>query len=384
MGDLAGLVGSQLGRYELTKLLGEGGMGRVFLARDTVLGREVAIKVLRDDLGLPPEVRAHITDRMRIEARAVAAISHPNVIVLHDMGDDPRVGLFLVFEYVAGETLRARVERGPVAAAEVARLARELGSALDAAHAAGVLHRDVKPENVLLGSSGCKIGDFGLARVPDASITRSGANLVGTPAYAAPETLQAAAGSRGAFSAASDVFALAATLYEALTGKRAFPGEDLLSVVAAIGSATPRTIARAELDAERAAALNRAIVGRGLAKDPADRYKTTGELGDAVARALEPVDRSQVTPPRPAMHREVTGRAPRWLNFLVATGLIAGLALILVERRHRLLEASDAGTAPTARPRPRPPKAAPAPPRTTPSATPDGAPSAPAASARAD
>src|SRR5215467_5940281 len=114
-----------IGRYEVVRLLGQGGMGRVFLARDTVLGRLVAMKVLRDDLALPPEVLEPLVARMRQEARATATLSHPHMVTLHDMGESEEVGLYLVFEYLAGPTLRDRVNDGPLPAAQVARLGLE-------------------------------------------------------------------------------------------------------------------------------------------------------------------------------------------------------------------------------------------------------------------
>jgi hypothetical protein len=118
------LVGAQVGRYELLELLGEGGMGRVYVGLDTVLGRRVAVKVLRDDLGLPPDTRAHLTDRLKVEARAVAAVSHPNVVTLHDMGEDPTAGLFLVFGRRAASAHVAHRERRDRVAEE---LLEELG-----------------------------------------------------------------------------------------------------------------------------------------------------------------------------------------------------------------------------------------------------------------
>ena len=197
----------------------------MWLARDTVLGRRVAIKVLRDDLALPPSVREELITRMRHEAQAAAAVSHPNIVTLHDMGEDDAVGLFLVFEYVSGpradgpESLRDRLRDGPLPLVDVAKLARELGSALTFAHAAGVIHRDIKPENILFSRTGAKIADFGIARIPDSTITRVN-TVLGTPAYTSPEAL-----SKGDFGAGSDQFAFAATLYEAATGMRAFGGD---------------------------------------------------------------------------------------------------------------------------------------------------------------
>src|SRR5580698_8047975 len=118
----------RIGRYDVERLLGEGGMGRVLLARDSVLGRRVALKILRDDLGLPPDLHAQLVERMRQEARAAAALSHPGVVTLHDMGEDEHVGLYLVFELIDGPTLRQRLdEDGPISPHEVGAMARTLG-----------------------------------------------------------------------------------------------------------------------------------------------------------------------------------------------------------------------------------------------------------------
>ncbi len=217
-----------IGRYEVTRVLGQGAMGRVLLARDPVLARDVAVKILRDDLGIPPEVRDGLIVRMRHEAQAAARVTHPNLVTLHDMGTDAEVGLFLVFEYVNGPNLKERLRSGRLPPQQAARLARELGQSLSIAHLSGVLHRDVKPENILLAPTGAKISDFGIARVPDSTLTRTG-SLIGTPAYCAPEALAA-----GHFSPESDQFSLAATLYEAVSGERAFPGDDAVGVASKI------------------------------------------------------------------------------------------------------------------------------------------------------
>ncbi|CAN5915739.1 serine/threonine protein kinase PknA [soil metagenome] len=275
-----------IGRYEVERLLGQGGMGRVWLARDTILGRRVAIKVLRDDLALPPSVRDELITRMRHEAQAAAAVSHPNIVTLHDMGEDEVVGLFLVFEYVPGpradgpESLRDRLREGPLPLGDVAKLARELGSALTFAHAAGVVHRDIKPENILFSRTGSKIADFGIARIPESTITRVN-TVLGTPAYTSPEAL-----SKGDFGAASDQFAFAATLYEAATGIRAFGGEDAIVTAGKVSSEPPPPLEPALGSAPVVRSLGAALA-KGVAKEVEGRFASCVDLGEAVARAIE-------------------------------------------------------------------------------------------------
>jgi len=294
-----------IGRYEVERLLGQGGMGRVWLARDTVLGRRVAIKVLRDDLALPPTVRDELIVRMGHEARAAAAVSHPNIVTLYDMGEDPKLGLYLVFEYVTTSekpyetaasapaskdessvivdmptSLRDRLKLGPIPWTEVAKLARELGSALTFAHGAGVIHRDIKPENILFSRNGSKIADFGIARIPDSTITRAN-TVLGTPAYTAPEAL-----SKGEFSPASDQFSLAATLYEAATGARAFAGEDAIVTAGKVSSEPPPPL-HESLGPEPAVKALDVVLQRGLSKAPEDRFASCMDLGNEVARAIQ-------------------------------------------------------------------------------------------------
>lgn len=267
-----------IGRYEIVRLLGTGAMGRVFLALDPVLRREVAIKILRRDLAIPEDVREGLVVRMRHEAQAAARVTHPNLVVLHDMGEDPELGLYLVFELLEGPTLRERIAETRLRPREAAKLARELGGALAFAHARGVLHRDVKPDNIILTPTGAKIADFGIARVPDSTLTHAG-GLLGTPAYSAPETFQ-----KGAFSAASDQFSLAATLYEAVSGERAFPGDDAVLVAARIASGG------AEPFATRigyAPTLDD-VFARATARFPEERFESCAAFGTALARALDP------------------------------------------------------------------------------------------------
>jgi serine/threonine-protein kinase len=258
-------------------------MGEVLLARDPVLNREVALKLLSADQVLSDEQRSALNQRLEHEARAAARVSHPNLVALHDMGRDPIAGLFLVFEYVDGETLDARVRRGPLSASEAARLSRQLGLALAAAHAAQIIHRDVKPENVLLGRTGAKLADFGVAQLPEATPLPPGCWL-GTPAYSAPEAIEASR-----YSPESDQFSLACTLYEAISAQRAFPGDDTALVVECVRSSEPSPIAHGlRLSQGVDVALARAF-----SKHPGARFPSCEEFGDALADALESTSRSE-------------------------------------------------------------------------------------------
>jgi serine/threonine-protein kinase len=201
------------------------------------------------------------------------------------MGEDEVMGLFLVFEYVPGpradgpESLRDRLRDGPLPLAEVAKLARELGSALTFAHAAGVIHRDIKPENILFSRNGSKIADFGIARIPDSTITRVN-TVLGTPAYTSPEAL-----STGDFGPASDQFAFAATLYEAATGVRAFGGDDPIVTAGKVSSEPPPPLDPAIGTPIVVRSLGAAL-SKGVAKEVIDRFASCVDLGEAVARAI--------------------------------------------------------------------------------------------------
>jgi serine/threonine-protein kinase len=250
----------------------------------------VAIKYLRRDLELTAEQRESLVQRLWQEARASARLSHPNIVALHDMGEDDELGPYLVFEHVEGPTLKERLRRGPLDARAAAQLARELGEALAAAHAGGVVHRDVKPENVILRRSGAKIADFGIARLPNSTLTRRG-SLLGTPAYSAPETLRGAR-----FSPLSDQFSLAATLYEATFGQRAFPGDDAILVANKVRLDDPPPRARANALDE---SVDRVLL-RGLSKTPSQRFSDCGAFGAALAEALSQGADALELPPHPA------------------------------------------------------------------------------------
>jgi len=288
-------IPTQVGRYRVDRLLGAGAMGFVFLGRDPELDRPVAIKTLKD-LGMGPEALECFLERFRNEARAAARLSHTSIVQVFDVGDDPEVGPYLVFEYVAGSTLKQTLTAlGPLGPAELMRLADELSGGIDLAHANGIIHRDIKPDNLLVTPDGhTKLADFGVARLSDAALTREG-QFLGTPCYAAPETLD-----RGDVSPRSDLFSLAAVLYESATGVRAFPGTDAVGVAHKVIHDDPPPPSEVAPAGHLPATLD-AVLMRGLEKDPARRFGSAREFADAIAGAW---------PAAAAARRDPTGRVP--------------------------------------------------------------------------
>lgn len=338
------LVGQRVGRYQVERRIGQGGMGVVFLATDTVLGRQVALKLLRDDLGLPPEVKTALFSRMRNEARAAAALLHPHVVTLFDMGEDDTHGLYLVFEYVPGKTLRERIEERVLGPSEAVHIIGELADALSAAHEAGIVHRDIKPENILLTPRGAKLADFGIARVPDSTLTL-GQAILGTPAYSAPETLSAAD-----FGAASDQFSLAATAYEALTGRRAFPGDDALQVSAKVAAGEVPPLEGVSLPEPALRAIH-AVLVRAMSKAPGDRFVSCRAFADRLAVAMSDTTEggtaatSTTTPSRTSL--VLRKRTNRIQNIVAAGGLLVIVTLVLIGRRQRGDDAAPSAALPS-------------------------------------
>ncbi len=280
---------SSIGRYRVVRKIGEGGMGTVFEAFDEVLGRRIAIKRLK-------AVDESARRRFWREARAVARLSHPNVCQLYEVGEDGS-GPFLAMELLAGEPLSARLRRAPMSAAEVVALGAGILAALQAIHAAGLIHRDIKPSNVHLTPYGPRLLDFGLARalpevararrskrdargrVPSRSPITDARLMIGTPRYMAPEQILG-----GVVDGRADLFATAAVLYEAVTGKHAIPGSRLVEVLSATIHSPPAPLpaSLARLDA---------VLRRALAKTPSERYAGAQEMAEALhaAAAAPPV-----------------------------------------------------------------------------------------------
>jgi serine/threonine-protein kinase len=261
------------GRYQPKRQLGGGGMAEVFLAEDLVLGRLVAVKVLRSELARDDEFVA----RFDAEARAVASLSHPNIVGIHDRGlSDGR--WYLVMEYVPGETLKQCLRRqGPSSPGRASSIAVDILGALQAAHERGIVHRDVKPQNVLLGDDGrVKVADFGIARVGASALTRTGM-MLGTSHYLSPEQ------ARGLVAdPRSDVYGAAVLLYEMLTGRVPFEGDNEVAIAwQHIHEEPPRPRA---VEPSVPQALEEVVL-RALAKDPDDRFQTAAEFATALIAA---------------------------------------------------------------------------------------------------
>jgi eukaryotic-like serine/threonine-protein kinase len=269
--------GTKLGPYQIESLLGAGGMGEVYRARDTRLDRAVAIKILTQGVADTPEVR----QRFEREARAVSSLSHPHICVLYDVGNQDGIE-YLVMEHLEGETLAARIAKGSLTTAELLRYASQIADALDKAHRQGIVHRDLKPANVMLTKTGAKLLDFGLAKDqeilqgdPGSSPTMSRpltmqGSIVGTIQYMSPEQLEGKPAD-----ARSDIFSFGAMLYEMATGRKAFEAKSQASLIAAILKEDPKPLR--ELQPLTPLALEH-VVKACLAKDPDARPQSAHDL----------------------------------------------------------------------------------------------------------
>ena len=326
--------GTRFGPYEILAPIGAGGMGEVYRARDTRLERTIAVKILSERVSSRPESR----ERFEREARTVASLTHPHICALHDVGEQDGV-VFLVMEYLEGETLARRLARGALPLADVLRHSAEIAEALAEAHRHGVVHRDLKPANVMLTHAGAKLLDFGLAKLrpsegvmganEERTLTAENA-LVGTLPYMAPEQLEGAA-----VDARTDIFALGALIYEMTTGVRAFGGSSQASLVASIMRGDVPSLASSQPVAPRA--LER-LVRQCLRKDPGERWQSAHDVALRL-RELAVED--------PGAEWKLSGRSlPRWrIPALGAALLLAALAGVVAGRAWRTTPARDAGRA---------------------------------------
>jgi serine/threonine-protein kinase len=333
--------GTRLGPYEILGLIGAGGMGEVYQARDTRLERTVAIKVLLPQYSTDPERRA----RFEREARTVASLNHPHICTLHDVGehrhvDTQQLSLYLVMEYVIGETLAARLQKGPLPLRKALTATIEIAEALAAAHRQGIVHRDLKPSNVVLTTTGAKLLDFGVAKLkgvderpedadstsaPTGTLPLTGVGMiVGTLNYMAPEQLQGKA-----TDARADLWALGAMLYEMVTGRQAFAGDNQASVVAAVLEREPPSLSTLDPLAPTTLDL---LIRRCLAKTPDHRWDSAHGLAEAVRWIRDASAAGQTTPvtPSPAVRP-----ARRPLALVLAATVLSAAATSWVWSRLR-------------------------------------------------
>ncbi len=329
--------GTRLGPYEIQSPLGAGGMGEVYRARDTRLERSVAVKILPSHLSDNPEAR----QRFDREARAISSLNHPSICTLHDVGHQDGID-FLVMEFLEGETLAERLRKGPLPIEQVLKYGIEICDGLERAHKSGVVHRDLKPGNIMLTKMGAKLMDFGLAKAipgapaPASSLTMTISNpsadnpltargtIVGTFQYMSPEQTEGKEAD-----ARSDIFALGAVLYEMATGKRAFTGRSQATVVAAILTSDPPPMS---IEQPMAPPPLQQVVKSCLAKDPDDRFQTAHDV-KLQLRWISDASSSQLAAPAAIRTRHAADKRILWIAALVGWLIaVAGVAFWLSSR----------------------------------------------------
>ena len=321
--------GATLGPYEIQAPLGAGGMGEVYKARDTRLDRTVAIKVLPEHVAADPDLKR----RFEREAKTISSLNHPHICTLHDIGSQDGID-FLVMEYLDGETLAQRVQKGALSLDQALKIAIEIADALDKAHRQGITHRDLKPGNIMLTKAGAKLLDFGLAKLKpveaagglsalptqEAPLTEQG-TILGTFQYMAPEQLEGQE-----TDARTDIFALGTVIYEMVAGRKAFEGKSQASLISAIMTAEPPALV--SLQPMSTPALDQ-IVRTCLAKDPESRWHSAGDIERQLKWIVEGDSQPSIaapaaTVPQGATRRQVT---PLVVAALVVGGTIVGLTV---------------------------------------------------------
>ncbi|MCH7548194.1 MAG: protein kinase, partial [Candidatus Krumholzibacteriota bacterium] len=306
------MIGRTIGHYQITEKIGEGGMGVVYKAVDTRLDRHVAIKVLARDISADESARR----RLLREAKAASSIEHSNIVTIHDVGETDDGQLYIVMALHEGMTLDKRIAEGPVPVDEAARIVRGIAMGLVALHKRGVIHRDIKPGNIILSDDGhARLVDFGLAKLLGASRITTTGTTVGTMEYMAPEQV-----SGDPTDARADVFSLGVVLYELLTGQLPFRGEHKSVIVYSIVNRNPIPIRELNPSVPEAVA---AVVDRALEKSPADRFQSAGEFRDELGRSVSNIDSAPLPTPAP-----VSGRKPRTRRRLIPVLVSIVLALL--------------------------------------------------------
>ena len=320
-------IGTKLGSHEITGVLGRGGMGEVYRARDTKLKRDVAIKILPEEFSSDPERIA----RFHREARAIAALNHANIAAIHELGET-RTTKFIVLELVEGDTLAQRIQRGPLPVEEALTIARQIGEALEAAHEKGIIHRDLKPANIKITPQGkVKLLDFGLARIfedesedldssnsPTLVSATAGGVILGTAAYMSPDQARGQKADKQ-----SDVWAFGCVLYEMLTGQPTFRGQTVTDILSSIIRSEPDWSALPQ----STPVFVRSLLRRCLQKERSRRLRDIADARIEIEEAGTPAEREpdRAKPQEKARRVRVT-----WFAAVLAIALALGAALVSV------------------------------------------------------
>jgi serine/threonine-protein kinase len=312
---------SKIGKYEIVREIGKGAMGIVYEGFDPHINRKVAVKTIRFDAVSDPILQEDLHQRFLREAQSAGGLHHPNIVTIYEVGEEEGL-LYIAMEFVEGRSLeKLLASRTKLTTEETVTLISRIGDALDYAHRKGIVHRDVKPGNILLDSEGHpRLLDFGIAHLPSSTITQTGVSM-GTPSYMAPEQI---VGQK--VDGRADVFSLGVILYELLTLQKPFPGDNVTTIIYRIMNEDFRPLK--ELDHGVPDSLE-PVVRKALAKNPAERYQTASELvadlkQQAKAAGVAPADATVIVPPTVVPRPASGSRKP-----LIIVGVMMGVVLIV-------------------------------------------------------